>query len=148
MDPEIIQQFLKDIDHATGRVNDTLMKSARDEFRFHRKLDAIFSEVHMIRVESVMLGLFVIELKAHECEGALVEITQYRELIGNHFLPLTIKLGDLLAHVASVRYLIIKFTVLGSMPESISEKATILQRNFSAWQSTTSPLSDVIHIPN
>ena len=114
VDPVLLTSFLNDSDVAMEQVNQTLKKPARDEAAFRSKLDDIFRQVHKVKGEAAALGLSTIEDKAHSFEDALQRLRERANLTGNDFLPLALKLDDLLSHLASVRELIDRLADLHS----------------------------------
>ncbi|MEM7253849.1 MAG: ATP-binding protein [Pseudomonadota bacterium] len=112
VDPKSLREFLHDSDAAMERVNATLKKPARDVSAFRQKLNDIFREVHRVKGEAATLGLTTIEVKAHDFEDDLGQLRERETLNGNDFLPLAIKLDDLLSHLASVRDLISRLSAI------------------------------------
>jgi two-component system, chemotaxis family, sensor kinase CheA len=58
--------------------------------------------VHSVKGEAAALGLSSIESRAHSFEDDLKILREKSDLSGNDFLPLVIKLDDLLTHLQSV----------------------------------------------
>jgi chemotaxis protein histidine kinase CheA len=69
---------------------------------FRKKLDTLFRQVHSVKGEAAALGLSSIETRAHAFEEDLKSLREKPDLSGNDFLPLVIKLDDLLTHLQSV----------------------------------------------
>jgi two-component system, chemotaxis family, sensor kinase CheA len=69
---------------------------------FRKKLDTLFRQVHSVKGEAAALGLSSIESRAHSFEDDLKSLRDKLDLSGNDFLPLVIKLDDLLTHLQSV----------------------------------------------
>ncbi len=62
----------------------------------------LFRQVHSVKGEAAALGLSSIESRAHSFEDDLKGLREKADLSGNDFLPLVIKLDDLLTHLQSV----------------------------------------------
>jgi chemotaxis protein histidine kinase CheA len=94
-------------------INAILREPAREESAFKKKLDSIFRQVHSIKGESSALGLTSIEARAHSFEEDLQALREKRSgLSGNDFLPLIVKLDDLLTHMQSIRDLVSRLSRL------------------------------------
>jgi chemotaxis protein histidine kinase CheA len=83
-------------------INAVLREPAREESAFRKKLDTLFRQVHSVKGEAAALGLSSIESRAHSFEDDLKILREKSDLSGNDFLPLVIKLDDLLTHLQSV----------------------------------------------
>jgi two-component system chemotaxis sensor kinase CheA len=83
-------------------INAVLREPAREESAFRKKLDTLFRQVHSVKGEAAALGLSSIESRAHSFEDDLKSLREKSDLSGNDFLPLVIKLDDLLTHLQSV----------------------------------------------
>jgi two-component system chemotaxis sensor kinase CheA len=83
-------------------INAVLREPAREESAFRKKLDTLFRQVHSVKGEAAALGLSSIESRAHSFEDDLKNLREKSDLSGNDFLPLVIKLDDLLTHLQSV----------------------------------------------
>lgn len=106
IEPEMLTDFLCSAERALGKVNSILRRSAKGEAVYRAKLDQIFREVHSVKGESSALGLSSVESQAHELEDLIEEVRARDYLSGEDFLPLTIKLDELLSHVHAVRELV------------------------------------------
>ena len=83
-------------------INAVLREPAREEGAFRKKLDTLFRQAHSVKGEAAALGLSSIESRAHSFEDDLKGLREKPDLSGNDFLPLVIKLDDLLTHLQSV----------------------------------------------
>src|SRR5271167_4685675 len=102
VDPRQLASFLHDSNAAMRMINAVLREPAREEAAFRKKLDTLFRQVHSVKGESAALGLSSIETRAHSFEDDLKMLREKADLSGNDFLPLVIKLDDLLTHLQSV----------------------------------------------
>ncbi len=102
VDPAQLASFLNDSSAAMKMINAVLREPAREESAFRKKLDTLFRQVHSVKGEAAALGLSSIESRAHSFEDDLKNLREKSDLSGNDFLPLVIKLDDLLTHLQSV----------------------------------------------
>jgi chemotaxis protein histidine kinase CheA len=93
-------------------INAVLREPAREEAAFRKKLDTLFRQVHSVKGEAAALGLSSIETRAHSFEDELKSLRDKQNLSGNDFLPLVIKLDDLLTHLQSVGDLVSRLSRL------------------------------------
>jgi two-component system, chemotaxis family, sensor kinase CheA len=115
IDPTHLASFLSDSNAAMKMINAVLKEPAREEGMFRKKLDTLFRQAHSVKGEAATLGLSSIESRAHSFEDDLKILREKPDLSGNDFLPLVIKLDDLLTHLQSVSELVsrlAKFQVL------------------------------------
>ncbi len=106
IEPEMLTDFLCSSERALGKINSILRRSARGIEVYKAKLDQIFREVHTVKGEASALGLKSVQSYAHELEDLIAEIQERSSISGSDFLPLTIKLDELLGHIQSVRELV------------------------------------------
>ena len=106
IDPAHLASFLSDSNAAMKMINAVLREPAREEGAFRKKLDTLFRQAHSVKGEAAALGLSSIESRAHSFEDDLKALREKSDLSGNDFLPLVIKLDDLLTHLQSVSELV------------------------------------------
>ena len=106
IDPAHLASFLSDSNAAMKMINAVLKEPAREEGAFRKKLDTLFRQAHSVKGEAAALGLSSIESRAHSFEDDLKMLREKSDLSGNDFLPLVIKLDDLLTHLQSVSDLV------------------------------------------
>src|ERR1700723_4532123 len=112
VDPMQLASFLNDSNAAMKMINAVLREPAREESAFRKKLDTLFRQVHAVKGEAAALGLSSIESRAHSFEDDLKSLREKPDLSGNDFLPLVIKLDDLLTHLQSVGELVSRLSRL------------------------------------
>src|ERR1700733_7411686 len=117
IDPVQLTSFLNDSNAAMKMINAVLREPAREESVFRKKLDTLFRQAHAVKGEAAALGLSSIESRAHSFEDDLKSLREKPDLSGNDFLPLVIKLDDLLTHLQSVGELVSRLSRL--QPASI-----------------------------
>jgi signal transduction histidine kinase len=106
VEPRQLVSFLSDSDATLRMINTVLKVPARDDAGFRQKIDQMFREMHKLKGESAALGLVTVENRAHAFEDMLKELRDRKELSGNDFLPLLVRLDDMFAHFKTVRELI------------------------------------------
>jgi len=116
IDPAQLTSFLNDSNAAMKMINAVLREPTREEGVFRKKLDTLFRQVHSVKGEAAALGLSSIETRAHAFEEDLKSLKEKPGLSGNDFLPLVIKLDDLLTHLQSVSDLVARLSRL-QMPQ-------------------------------
>ncbi len=107
-----LASFLSDSNAAMKIINAVLREPAREEQAFRKKLDTLFRQAHAVKGEAAALGLSSIESRAHSFEEDLKPLREKSGLSGNDFLPLVIKLDDLLTHLQSVGQLVARLSHL------------------------------------
>jgi two-component system, chemotaxis family, sensor kinase CheA len=112
IDPVQLTSFLNDSNAAMKMINAVLREPAREESVFRKKLDTLFRQAHAVKGEAAALGLSSIESRAHSFEDDLKSLREKPDLSGNDFLPLVIKLDDLLTHLQSVGELVSRLSRL------------------------------------
>jgi two-component system, chemotaxis family, sensor kinase CheA len=112
IDPAQLTSFLNDSNAAMKMINAVLREPTREEGVFRKKLDTLFRQVHSVKGEASALGMSSIESRAHAFEEDLKALKDKPSLSGNDFLPLVIKLDDLLTHLQSVSDLVARLSRL------------------------------------
>ncbi len=124
VDPAQLAAFLSDSNAAMKMINAVLREPAREESAFRKKLDTLFRQVHSVKGEAAALGLSSIESRAHSFEDDLKGLREKSDLSGNDFLPLVIKLDDLLTHLQSVGDLVSRLARLHVAATGSNEPAS------------------------
>src|ERR1700678_1623814 len=112
IDPAQLTSFLNDSHAAMKMINAVLREPTREEGVFRKKLDTLFRQGNSVKGEAAALGLSSIETRAHAFEDDLKSLKEKPALSGNDFLPLVIKLDDLLTHLQSVSELVSRLSRL------------------------------------
>ena len=103
IDPLQLSSFLDTTETSIKLVNTILREPARNDAEFRKKLTGLFRELHSVKGEASALNLSSIASRVHTMEDMVSECKKKPELSGNDFLPLVLKLDELLAHLRSVR---------------------------------------------
>jgi HPt (histidine-containing phosphotransfer) domain-containing protein len=114
IDPVQLSSFLSDSNAAMKMINSVLREPARDENAFRNKLDTLFRQAHSVKGEAAALGLSSIESRAHSFEDDLRALREKTGLSGNDFLPLVLKLDDLMTHLQSINDVVTRLSKLQS----------------------------------
>ncbi len=102
-DPLQVSTFLDSAAAGLKHVNTILKEPARTDAEFRRKLAGLSRELHSIKGEAAALSLMSIAQRVHHLEDMVAELKGKPELTGNDFLPVVLKLDELLAHLRGVR---------------------------------------------
>jgi two-component system chemotaxis sensor kinase CheA len=132
IDPGHLASFLNDSNAAMKMINAVLREPAREEGAFRKKLDTLFRQAHSVKGEAAALGLSSIESRAHSFEDDLKALREKQDLSGNDFLPLVIKLDDLLTHLQSVSELVSrlsKFQLIRNEPPVPAEETQVVDES-------------------
>jgi two-component system, chemotaxis family, sensor kinase CheA len=124
IDPAQLSSFLNDSNAAMKMINAVLREPTREEGVFRKKLDTLFRQVHSVKGEAAALGLSSIETRAHAFEDDLKALRDKPSLSGNDFLPLVIKLDDLLTHLQSVSDLVSRLSRLHGAQHDVAHTIT------------------------
>ena len=102
-DPLQVGAFLDSAAAGLKHVNTILREPARADAEFRRKLAGLARELHTIKGEASALNVMSIARRVHHLEDMVSELKAKPELTGNDFLPVVLKLDELLAHLRGVR---------------------------------------------
>jgi len=130
IDPLQLVSFLDTAETGLKLVNTILKEPARTDQEFRKKLSGLFRELHAIKGEASVLNLTSIASRVHALEDMVGECKKKKELSGNDFLPMVLKLDDLLAHLRSVREMAARLTALkDTVPGAAAAAAAAEQRS-------------------
>src|SRR5437879_9432244 len=110
--PLRLVSVLDTADSSLKRVNTILKEPARTDAEFRKKLGGLFRELHGIKGEAQARNLKSIAGRVHTLEDMVSECKKKPELSGSDFLPMVLKLDELLAHLRSVREMAARLTAL------------------------------------
>jgi two-component system chemotaxis sensor kinase CheA len=112
VDPLQLTSFLDSTETGLQLINAILKEPARADSEFRKKLNGLFRELHSIKGEASALNLMSIAQRVHTLEDMVSELKKKAELSGNDFLPMVLKLDDLMAHLRGVREMASRLTAL------------------------------------
>ncbi len=118
--PELLQIYVKDVFNSLSEVNAILREPSKSDVALRRKLNDIHVFIHRIKGEAASLSLDSFEEIAHEFEQNIHEIRDKKEIGGDDFLPLVVRLEKLVKHAESVRTLTEKLASFASAAPSSS----------------------------
>ena len=117
VDPVQLMSFLDSTETGLQLVNAILKEPARSDNEFRKKIDGLFREMHSIKGEASALNLMSVAHRTHALEDMVSDMKKKPDLSGNDFLPIVLKLDELMAHLRSVRELGTRLSSLrGSAP--------------------------------
>jgi two-component system, chemotaxis family, sensor kinase CheA len=124
VDPLQLVSFLDTAETGLKLVNTILKEPARSDAEFRKKLSGLFRELHTIKGEASALNLKSVAGRVHALEDMVSECKKKPELSGSDFLPMVLKLDELLAHLRSVREMAARLTALkDTLPAAASGPA-------------------------
>ena len=133
LDPVQLISFLDSTDAGLMHVNAIMKESARSDAEFRKKLDGLFRELHSIKGEASAINLMSAAQRVHALEDMVGELKKKPTLTGNDFLPMVLKLDELMAHLRSVRELAARLSTLqGSAPVAATPRAPALNGKAAA----------------
>ncbi|HEY6515057.1 MAG TPA: Hpt domain-containing protein, partial [Steroidobacteraceae bacterium] len=112
VDPLQLGSFLDTTETGLQMINAILKEPARTDGEFRKKLGGLFRELHSIKGEASALNLMSIANRVHHLEDMVSDLKKRAEISGNDFLPMVLKLDDLLAHLRGVREMATRLTAL------------------------------------
>ena len=112
VDPLQLNSFLDSTETGLQLINAILKEPARTDNEFRKKLNGLFRELHSIKGEASALNLMSIAHRVHSLEDMVSDLKKKAELSGNDFLPMVLKLDDLMAHLRGVREMASRLTAL------------------------------------
>jgi two-component system, chemotaxis family, sensor kinase CheA len=135
LDPMQLISFLDAADAGLSHANSIMKEPARDDAEFRRKLDKLFRELHAIKGESSALGLMSAAQRVHAIEDVIAELKGAPQLSGSHFLPLLLKVDELMSHLRGLRELAGRLAALpdaGPAPAAAAAPAAHAPRSAAA----------------
>jgi two-component system, chemotaxis family, sensor kinase CheA len=132
VDPLQLVAFLDTAETGLKLVNTILKEPARTDAEFRKKLSGLFRELHAIKGEASALNMKSIANRVHTLEDMVGDCKKKPELSGNDFLPMVLKLDDLLAHLKSVREMAARLTALKDTVPAPAPSAGASTTSFTA----------------
>ncbi|HWG77861.1 MAG TPA: ATP-binding protein [Steroidobacteraceae bacterium] len=103
VDNEPLRSFLAAADVALRKSNAVLNASGIEQEDLKKKLNGVFRELHAVKGEAAALSLSSFVQRIHSIEDALAALRQRPTLSGNDFLPIVVRLDELLNHLGQIR---------------------------------------------
>jgi signal transduction histidine kinase len=128
VDPVQLMSFLDATETGLQLVNAIMKEPARSDNEFRKKIDGLFREMHSIKGEASALNLMSVAHRTHALEDMVSELKKKPDLSGNDFLPIVLKIDELMAHLRSVRELGNRLSSLrGSAPAQDANASMIVK---------------------
>ena len=115
-DPLQLGAFLSTADTGLEIVNATLRKPARTAEEFRVKLDDLFRQFHTLQGEASAANLKTIATRLQGLEELITGCRNTPNLSGSDFLPIVVRLDDLLEHLTTVRELAVRIAAVKEAP--------------------------------
>jgi signal transduction histidine kinase len=103
VEPAVLTTFLDAADIAFRKSNAVLTTSGIEQQDLKNKLNGVFRELHTVKGEAAALTLSSFVHRIHAIEDALSALRTRGALTGNDFLPVVVKLDELINHLGQVR---------------------------------------------
>lgn len=103
VEPEALHAFLWSADVALRESNAVLKASGIEQEDLKKKLNTVFRELHTVKGEATALALNTFVQRIHTIEETLSTLRQRSTLCGNDFLPVVVRLDELISHVGQIR---------------------------------------------
>ena len=109
VEPRMLSEFISDMEEDIALINDTLKPGGAQQ-PLAEKLAIIYRAMHTIKGNASILNLKFFAGKAHEYEEKVGELQQKEDLGGQNFLPLVLKLNEMIETLREVKSLIQRIT--------------------------------------
>jgi len=96
VDPAQLDGFINSADIGVRKANAMLGSPGKDAQTLRSKVDGVFREMHALKGEAMALGLGAFGRHIHAIEDLLAGLRQREDLSGNEFVPIVVKLGELM----------------------------------------------------
>jgi two-component system chemotaxis sensor kinase CheA len=96
VDPTQLEGFLGSADIGVRKANAMLGSPGKDAQSLRAKVDGVFREMHALKGEALALGLTAFGRHIHAIEDLLAALRERNDLTGNEFLPVVVKLSELM----------------------------------------------------
>jgi two-component system, chemotaxis family, sensor kinase CheA len=102
VEPSQLEAFIVSVDIGVRKANAMLGSPGKDRETLRSKLDGVFREMHALKGEALALGLSAFGRHIHAIEDLLATLRQSDGLTGNEFVPVVVKLGELMDYRAQI----------------------------------------------
>jgi signal transduction histidine kinase len=100
-----VRAFLSGADAALRSGNALLTAPGNSAEDLKRKLQGVFRELHAVKGEAAAVGLSSFSQRIHAIEDLLSALREKPQLSGNDFVPVVVKLDELMSHASQIRLL-------------------------------------------
>ena len=143
VEPLQLMAFLDSAETSLNLVNGILREPARSDAEFRKKLGGLFRELHGIKGEASAHNLKSVASRVHALEDMVADCKKKPELSGSDFLPLVLRLDDLLAHLRSVREMGARLTTLKESGPAAAASVAAAAPHGSAAPRQSRPVEDL-----
>jgi HPt (histidine-containing phosphotransfer) domain-containing protein len=124
--PSLLKRFLDNAYTCFSTINNQLKQPAKTQVHFRDKINAIFIEIHNFKGESSALELTEFTAMAHDFEEDLAVMRDSKDIKGQDFLSLTVRLDKIISYAQSITSLVEKLSKFGrftnSAPDELSKR--------------------------
>lgn len=123
INPQELLIFIDEAELSLNKINDILRESNTSADDNRNKVSKIFRIAHALKGDASALDLETFERLAHQFEDELDKIKKLRAPDGNDFIPLVVKLEDLLNHLQGIKEIALRLSDLGTaISDNIQQK--------------------------
>jgi signal transduction histidine kinase len=112
IDPLQLGAFLSTADTGLEIVNATLRKPARSADDFRGKLDELSRQFHSLEADATAVNLKSIATRLQDLQELITGCRSNTNLSGSEFLPIVVRLDELLAHLTTVREIAVRIAAV------------------------------------
>src|SRR5580658_2502963 len=123
VDPQQLGSFLTNADVAFRKSNAMLTAPGKEQEDLKKKLNGVFRELHAAKGEAASLGLSSFVQRIHAAEDFLSTLRAKTTLNGNDFMPVVVKLDELMSHAASLHGMQDRVAGFRVAPPAVADKA-------------------------
>ena len=102
-DPVTLVSFLDDADDAFRKSNAMLTASGVGQQQLRKKLDGVLRELDAVRIAAKTLAFASFAHRLQSIDEVLSRLCAKASLAGNDFLPIVVRLDELMSHAATMR---------------------------------------------
>ena len=124
IDPLQLDACLSNANVSFQMANSMLKSPEQGQAELRKKLDGVFREIHSVKGEAAALGLTTIVERAHAIEDLLASLRQKTTLTGNDFVPVVVRLNELMTLAATIRAMQERLTPFQSRTGSATQAPT------------------------
>ncbi|EDY86526.1 CheA signal transduction histidine kinase [gamma proteobacterium HTCC5015] len=121
INPQELLMFIDEAELSLNKINDILRESNTSHEDNRNKVSKIYRIAHALKGDASALDLEIFENMAHQFEDELDAIRKIQQPDGNDFIPLVVKLEDILSHLQSIKEIALRLSDLGS---AVNKKLT------------------------
>jgi len=109
-EPKLLNRFLLDTRDSLEGINEILKEPVSGKLDFKNKVDKMFVEVHRMKGEASSMQFDAFSERAHEFESDLADLKKTQKIEGMDFLPLAVRLDQLLSYTDTLSELSSRLT--------------------------------------